>query len=808
MSIPIACPQCQTQLAVPERLEGKKVRCTRCGETFLAAAEPVAVDDSSGVQRAESVPWVQPKSWPTSLPPGRLRYDEADSLRPTRSRSSVGLVAATGAALVAIVAVGSLAAWWFLSDQPPTPSPIRPNGLPIAVDPIQLPRMVPAPGGPRRPGSAPLRYRWQGGPHVYDVRVKAEKDNHFEIHEGHCTVFLNKNAPPRGPAAPVEERKGTGTAFVVHADGYLLTCAHVIADAEKIEVVLGGVTYGAIVLAQDLDNDLALIQIDARGLPTLSLASSDRARVGQKVWAIGFPLAGHLDDTLKANEGGLSGVSLKAGAKGLQTNAAINAGNSGGPLVTENGAVLGVIGGKLVGAGIDKIGFATPINEARPLLKVQGLAPRPEAGGAVKLEGPTLVNHVKPAVAFVRVTLGQRAEAEALKLTCRGRLSQHQEPRPGAIPMPRPPSLGVLAGTDGTIEMKANGDIVKAIGGHPLPYLLGELGQFLIETLPPDNRPTWKTEGKCTIEKGISGLQKLRPGARPGGPKTFRQGQERSESKRGEAAGDTINFQKHYDLKVDAAGADPALDLTWDGSITFDVTKGLPRIVELRGTFTEGERRWPFTVTYQLLEGEARERVLNPPREEPRPLADAELTQTLADLQGPGRRVALDRLALALPTAARREEVAGLLEPLLADPDLFTRQAAVKALAVWGTKDNVPALLKRLDDKNVFVRIPVMAALGRLQDGRAAQPLAQRLVFHEDRKDASKALQALGSPAEKAVIPLLQHADWFVRLEACKILKAIGTQESKAGLLTAARDPNTQVAAAAKEAAAAVDDRP
>jgi len=790
----------------------------RCGETFVASNDPLAVDDSSGVQKAAAVAWVQPKSWPAGFSTPHLREGEAAVLPLPYRQQPSRLIVPSVVALIAIVGAGSLAAWWFLSHQEPNPSVTRPGGPVIGIAQIQNGPPVPAPLGPGGPlliGAPALRYRWKDGPHVYDVHIQAEKDDYFEIHEGHCTVSVDKNAPPRGPAAAAEERKGTGTAFVVHADGYLLTCAHVVAGAVKIEVVLGR-TYEATVIALDPANDLALIQIAARNLPTLPLARSDTAKVGQGVWALGFPLTGLLGDKLKMNHGTLTGVDFKAGPKGLQNSTGINSGNSGGPLVSETGAVLGVNSAKLVGDGIANVGFATPINEAKRLLLIgKEMKFLPEAAGAAKLDGPALYERVKPAVAFVRVTLGPRTDGDTFKLTCRPRLSQHQKAKPGIILRPGPPSIGGLGGSDCHLEMKANGEIAKASGGNQLPYLLGELGHFLIEPLPPDNRPAWETKGSCTLEKGIGGLPRMPLGPRfsprppvPAGPKATRQAQERSDYTRGAAAGDTITIQKRYELKVDAADGDPALTLSLEGSITFDIEKGLPRAIDLQGTFNDGKRPWPFTVTYKLLEGEARERVLNPPREEPKPLTDPELTQALVDLQGAGRRAALDRLAKALPTAARRQEVAGTLEPILADPDLFTRQAAVKALAVWGIKDNVPALLKMLEDKNLFVRIETMAALGKLQDERAAGPLAQRLASHEDRVQASKALQALGAAAEKAVIPLLGNAEWFIRLEACKILKVIGTKESKAALEAAVRDPNSLVAAAAKEAAAAVAARP
>src|SRR5262249_7354531 len=162
----------------------------------------------------------------------------------------------------------------------------------------------------------------------------------------------------------------------------------------------------------------------------------------------------------------------------------------------------------------------------------------------------------------------------------------------------------------------------------------------------------------CAVEMGVGDLPRRPDGPRhglarplPAAPKSSRPGREHSEYSRGEPDGDTVTIQKRYEMKVDAAGANPALNLTFEGSITFDVKAGLPRAIDFKGAYTDGVRRWPITVTYRLLEGEARDRVLNPPKEEPKPVADADVVEALAGLQGPGRRTALDQLTRAVPNA-------------------------------------------------------------------------------------------------------------------------------------------------------------
>src|SRR5262249_25692055 len=138
------------------------------------------------------------------------------------------------------------------------------------------------------------------------------------------------------------------------------------------------------------------------------------------------------------------------------------------------------------------------------------------------------------------------------------------------------------------------------------------------------------------------------------------------------------------------------------------------------------------------------------------------------------RRDAAGRLAQAEPKG-RRAEVARALVALLADREAPTRQAAAGALAVWATKDNVKAPIEIVADKDYVGRSPALDALGRLKDARAAEAVAGRLPELSDRGKASAALQAMGPKAAGAVAKYLTHADLWVRLEVCKVLKAIGT---------------------------------
>ena len=198
------------------------------------------------------------------------------------------------------------------------------------------------------------------------------------------------------------EPLGTATAFVVGKQGYLITCAHVVKDAGKVMVTIGGRAYYALVRAQDEKRDLALLQIAAKDLAALPLADSNAVEVGQEVRAFGFPLASLLGEDIKVTRGTIAGVSMREAEKVFQIDAAVNPGNSGGPLVNEKGEVLGVINAKFVDVRVSNVAFAVPINNAKQLLGNQGLSFVKEGGG-VKLDGPALVKSVSPSVALVTV---------------------------------------------------------------------------------------------------------------------------------------------------------------------------------------------------------------------------------------------------------------------------------------------------------------------------------------------------------------------------------------------------------------------
>lgn len=177
------------------------------------------------------------------------------------------------------------------------------------------------------------------------------------------------------PQGPYEERlQGQGSGFIVSSDGTILTNAHVVADADRVTVILkDGRRLEGTVRGVDEVTDLAVVKVNEGGLPVAPLGDSDQVEVGDWAIAVGNPFG--LDNTVTL--GIVSTLNRSSAVAGIpdkrldfiQTDAAINPGNSGGPLLNENGEVIGI--NTAIRANAAGIGFAIPINKAKevsPLL--------------------------------------------------------------------------------------------------------------------------------------------------------------------------------------------------------------------------------------------------------------------------------------------------------------------------------------------------------------------------------------------------------------------------------------------------------
>jgi S1-C subfamily serine protease len=306
-----------------------------------------------------------------------------------------------------------------------------------------------------QPISTATRY-WSGPNVARSAGLSSDELNNIDIYKtAHlATVNITSTVYRRTIFLEIYPSKDQGSGFLISGEGKILTNNHVVANERQLEVTLSDQSkYKATLLSRDESNDLALLQIVPRKkLPWLRLGDSEGLQVGQKVLAIGNPFG--LDGTLTTgvvsalardirgeNDTKLEGL--------IQTDAAINMGNSGGPLLDSAGDVIG-INTAILGpnGGSIGIGFAMPINRAKLMLDdLQAGRKRPRLG--------------------VSVVAVAGDYADALSLPNQGGLLITEVERGSAADR-----AGLRGGRQtvqiGNAQLNVGGDLIMAIDGKPV----------------------------------------------------------------------------------------------------------------------------------------------------------------------------------------------------------------------------------------------------------------------------------------------------------------------------------------------------
>jgi S1-C subfamily serine protease len=351
--------------------------------------------------------------------------------------------------LLAIGLIIGLAAYWAGSRYG--------ERIPAAVDAVKSPAPEsPAPAGEARLDATEtenVRIYRQASPAVGNIVTKTVEYD----------FFFNP--------VPVE---GAGSGFLIDTDGHMLTNYHVVQGAQTIEVTLGDQSrYKAKLIGADTRNDIALIQIDAKGhkLTALPLGDSRNLLVGQRALAIGNPFG--FQSTLTTGVISSLGRTVQTGEstfidEAIQTDAAINRGNSGGPLLNSHGEVIGINSAIFAPTGTTAgIGFAIPINAAKRVaedLITKGHVSRATLGVEGRALWPGLAEalnlNVDKGILIERVTPG----GPAAKVGIRGG------------------TRSVLAGLQ---ELRIGGDILVAVDGKPVASQM-DLNLLLNRAKPGD----------------------------------------------------------------------------------------------------------------------------------------------------------------------------------------------------------------------------------------------------------------------------------------------------------------------------------
>jgi len=421
---------------------------------------------------------------------------------------------------------------------------------------------VAAPGAPPGFGGAPPSFAEvvaRVNPAV--VHVDVIEDVRENPHEGILDA----------PALDVP-RRGEGSGFVVDPDGYILTNHHLVPGAGRVRVRFADKReLPARRVGSDANTDLALLKVEARGLPTVRLGDSDRLRIGDWVCAIGNPL--EFDHTVTV------GVVSSKGRKifnqsfdaYIQTDAAINPGNSGGPLVNVDGEAVGI--NAAVSSEAEGIGFAVPANVARTVLA-------------------ELRDHGRVQRGYLGIQLHE-LDPDLARMVGLG------EPRGALV-------VDVVEGEPAAMAGLRRWDVITTVSGEAI-----EDGDALVRTisaLPPGTQVKlgFVRDGHPVTVTARLGERGPDDEAPPAGPRPAA-----SPSRNGDALGlsvATLPAATRAELRVprerlgvvirDVLGADPGTDLLEEGDLVVEVNRrATPDLAAYRrvlGGLAPGEPAWLY----------------------------------------------------------------------------------------------------------------------------------------------------------------------------------------------------------------------
>jgi S1-C subfamily serine protease len=160
----------------------------------------------------------------------------------------------------------------------------------------------------------------------------------------------------------MSKAKTFGTGFIITKDGYIVTCQHVVEEAAKIKVAIGETVFPARVILEDKNNDIALLKINGKFVP-LAFAPERTTRLGQDIFTLGFPNPELQGVSPKLTKGAISGLTgVQDDVRLYQISAPVQPGNSGGPLLDNNGNITGVVVAMLNAAAAFKFSGSLPQN--------------------------------------------------------------------------------------------------------------------------------------------------------------------------------------------------------------------------------------------------------------------------------------------------------------------------------------------------------------------------------------------------------------------------------------------------------------
>jgi S1-C subfamily serine protease/predicted RNA-binding Zn-ribbon protein involved in translation (DUF1610 family) len=874
----INCPSCGTKLKFSA--ERTQIECPACKKRF--AVRPKASAESSDVLKSTATPTAKSPS----SQPADIWSAPAEPLAPVHRRRRIGRPFKIAAAVLGVLAILAFEVLLSSDEEPiaqqqvsvASEIPAATSAAPVTSVAVSTSDASPSsllrttnPDDPNPLDTSPAySYRWNiGDTYVYDFEMTANPAGQHHTIKGYCQYTVAAVEQVAGADDDSkDEPDGTGTAFVVTADGYLVTCAHVVRDAVKVTIKLGGKSWPARVIAFDPVKDLAVLKIKAQDLPTLPLSPDPTIELAQTVRVVGYPLTDMLGKGIKITSGSVAGTTEanSAGIRQFQIDATVNPGNSGGPLVDDRGQVVGVTSALLSGFQISEVGFAVPVDEVHALLQRINVVPTGQIG-AISQSGPELARQVTPSVALVEVKASEETGRQY-----RVRYSYHIDGKPAEVEM--------RTREDNSLVIDRFGEISEYEGDGILPFSYDHVGRLFIENLSSDGERVWDSHQFTTFTErvpqsettgSIGGFPRPRiatgmfgeaPRTEPE-TKTYSAIEQRSYEITAEAD-EKLTIKKEYEYRTIEDTKPPRLSQKGEGSFDFDLQLRMPASSSYEGTSSErgpnnSLKTTPYKITYKLRDSHA-----TAPNKRPDSFAEfayefgrqmarqsegqyppagrsngggsrprspslrdrGELVERMHTLEGEFRNS--EPFNRPVPGAFGTEQIGSLVNlpfdpqkqgkiaPMLIEfvykGDVHEKMEAVRGLKRWAGEEHVAQLVELLTAEIEHVDWPerreIMLALGRFQTPEVMRALAGQLSYQPEYVTAVEILRDFGPAAEKEVSLVLKSSSTEARERAADLLREIGTKRSRDAVSSALKvEQDAKVKAALESAHSAIDGR-
>ena len=422
----------------------------------------------------------------------------------------------------------------------------------------------------------------------------------------------------------------------------------------------------------------------------------------------------------------------------------------------------------------------------------------------------------------------QSARSDEISLAMTSKLKRDDTSRPAKVVLLPGRRVGFVSDVDrvkeATIRIDTRGRLLESKGEAPLPYLLGDLSELVVEPLPAEEQATWTVQA----DPGVAVVSLSYPYSRFS-MAGFREGVPAVEKTVYTVLGESdnlITIGKHYEMTSAAMlNGKPKIEASGEGKLKFDTQRSVFAGLDfdMRVTVRDANRteETPLHVSYRLLSEQdiaeaakeaqkAKEEAEKARIEKARPLTEKEIETAVADLASDdaARAVASAKLLAEKKPPQQNAKVAQALElAMLKSENVGVRAEAARALKNWATPESVPGLSKALNDSWTPVRAHAIEAMIRFAPKEAIKPVAQQMANMMTRGAAIKFLKETGPAAEDAVLSLMDSKDPWVKAEVCHLLESIGTKKSLPALEKAVADENWMVNGNARKAIPAIKAR-